>query len=140
MEEVACVGAVVTDRQGRLLLVRRGHPPQAGTWSLPGGRVEAGETPERAVIRELAEETGLRAEVLHWVGRVSRPGADGVTYLIDDFRCRITGGLLGAGDDASDVMWAEPDELPKLNLSLGLLDALRDWSVLTRADRAVRHP
>jgi 8-oxo-dGTP diphosphatase len=52
--EVPCVGAVVHDGQGRLLLVRRGHAPSAGLWSVPGGRVEAGESEVEAVVRELA--------------------------------------------------------------------------------------
>ena len=56
---VPCVGAVVHDAAGRLLLVRRGRDPHRGRWSLPGGRVEAGESPEQAIEREVREETGL---------------------------------------------------------------------------------
>ena len=56
---VPCVGAVVHDAAGRLLLIRRGHDPHRGLWSLPGGRVEPGESPEQAVVREVREETGL---------------------------------------------------------------------------------
>ena len=58
--EVA-VGAIAVDA-GRLLLVRRGHGPAAGLWSVPGGRVEPGEMLVEAVVRELAEETGLAGE------------------------------------------------------------------------------
>ncbi|MBA2553039.1 MAG: NUDIX domain-containing protein, partial [Geodermatophilaceae bacterium] len=58
-QRIPCVGAIVYDEAGRLLLIRRGQPPHAGSWSLPGGRIEAGETPRQAVVREAAEETGL---------------------------------------------------------------------------------
>ncbi|MGI8799897.1 MAG: NUDIX hydrolase, partial [Pseudonocardia sp.] len=57
---VACVGAIVRDAAGRLLLVQRVNEPGAGRWSLPGGRVEPGETDQDAVVREVAEETGLQ--------------------------------------------------------------------------------
>ena len=55
-----CVGAVVV-QDGELLLIRRGHGPAAGSWSVPGGRVEAGELRAEAVVREVREETGLEA-------------------------------------------------------------------------------
>src|SRR2546430_16924216 len=56
---VPCAGAVVKDQAGRLLLVRRGREPGRGRWSLPGGRVEPGETAAEAAVREVREETGL---------------------------------------------------------------------------------
>ena len=59
---IPCVGAIIKDPAGRLLLIKRGHAPQAGRWSLPGGRVEPGESDEQAVIREIREETGLRGD------------------------------------------------------------------------------
>ena len=62
MAEVAAVGAIAI-RDGALLLIRRGHAPSRGRWSLPGGRVEPGETAEQALVREVAEETGLVVEV-----------------------------------------------------------------------------
>src|SRR3954469_13983254 len=96
---VRCVGAIVHDAGGRLLVSRRGHPPGEGLWSLPGGRVEAGESDAAAVAREVAEETGLRVDAGRLVGRVERPGASGVTYDIYDYAATVTGGTLVAGDD-----------------------------------------
>jgi ADP-ribose pyrophosphatase YjhB (NUDIX family) len=127
---VRCVGAIVHDAGGRLLVIRRGHPPGEGLWSLPGGRVEPGESDDEAVVRELAEETGLRVEAGRLVGRVERPGAGGLTYDIHDYAATVAGGTLVAGDDASDVRWTAPEELRGLPTTDGLLEALADWGVL----------
>ena len=56
---IRCVGGIVHDAQGRLLLIKRANEPGRGRWSLPGGRVEPGETDAEAVVREVREETGL---------------------------------------------------------------------------------
>jgi 8-oxo-dGTP diphosphatase len=74
---IPCVGAVIKDDQGRLLLIKRGHEPGAGLWSLPGGRIEAGETDAEALVREMREETGLAVQVGPLVGRVRRPATGG---------------------------------------------------------------
>lgn len=129
MRATPCVGAIVLDGEGRLLLIRRGTPPGKGRWSLPGGRVEDGETDAQALTRELAEETGLLATVGPLVGSVLRPAPDGGTYEIRDYACIVHGGTLRAGDDAEDVRWVRPDELHRLPLTDALLDALRDWNV-----------
>lgn len=133
---IPCVGALVRDDEGRLLLVRRGRPPAVGTWSLPGGRVEPGETTSEAIVREVAEETALVVVPERLVGRVYRPGPDGTTYQIDDLRCRWVSGRLRAGDDAADARFVSPAELCRLPLSPGLLDALREWDEMPDLHRS----
>ncbi|CNE22527.1 ADP-ribose pyrophosphatase [Mycobacterium tuberculosis] len=125
-----CVGGIVHDGDGRLLLVRRGRPPGAGQWSIPGGRVEPGEDDPAAVARELREETGLEVAVGALAGTVERPGPGGVTYEIHDYTATVTGGTLRAGDDAAEVRWVGPDDLGSLPVTPGLLDALTQWGVL----------
>lgn len=127
---VRCVGAIVHDTGGRLLVIRRGRPPGAGMWSLPGGRVEPGESDEAAVVRELAEETGLHVAPVRLVGAVDRPGLDGATYDIRDYAAVVTGGTLHAGDDAAEARWVDLAELRRLPTTRGLLDVLAEWGVL----------
>jgi 8-oxo-dGTP diphosphatase len=131
---VPCVGAVVQDAHGRLLLVRRGTEPGRGLWSIPGGRVEPGETGPQATAREMQEETGLRVVVGELVGRVERAGPGGVTYVIDDFRAVPAAdcdpAVLTAGDDADEARWFTVPQLADLECVEGLLDALRSWSVI----------
>jgi mutator protein MutT len=126
---VPCVGAVVRDEAGRLLLVRRAHPPAQGRWSLPGGRVELGESDEQALVREVHEETGLDVVVEQLVGTVEWDRPDRVRYLIRDYACAVRGGVLRAGDDASDARWVTDPQLRRLPTSAGLLDTLVSWGV-----------
>jgi ADP-ribose pyrophosphatase YjhB (NUDIX family) len=132
---VPCVGAVITDGAGRLLLIQRGHDPGRGLWSIPGGRVEDGETDAAALARETLEETGLVVTPGPLAGTVTRPGPGGSEYLISDYAAVITGGTLAAGDDAADVRWATPAELDQMEaraeLSPGLLAALRSWGAVS---------
>jgi 8-oxo-dGTP diphosphatase len=125
------VGAIVRDEYGRLLLIRRGHPPAEGLWSLPGGRVESGESDAAAVVRELREETGLRVEIGELVGTVSRPGPDEVVYDIYDYAATVAGGALRPGDDAADARWVDELELRALPTTQGLLEALTSWGVVS---------
>jgi ADP-ribose pyrophosphatase YjhB (NUDIX family) len=129
---IPCVGAVVVDEAGRLLLVRRANPPAQGLWSIPGGRVESGETAEAAVRRELAEETGLIGTVVREVGTVHRAAPSGGTYVIRDFLVSVAGhGAPVAGDDAADAGWFTPAEVHCLATSPGLVDALTEWGLLS---------
>ena len=129
---VACAGAIVRDGDGRLLLIRRGQEPGRGLWSLPGGRCEPGEDAATAAVRETFEETGLVVSAGPLVGRVERPGPGGVTYVIDDLACAVTGGTLRAGDDADEARWVDAGELATLPVTDGLLAALTRWNALPR--------
>ena len=117
---VVAVGLVARDRSGRLLLVERGNPPHKGRWSLPGGRVEGGETIAAAAARELREETGLVARVGEIAGVVERIG-EGFHYLIVDLWADLPDGAVPvAGGDAAAARLVELDELPAYALSPGL--------------------
>lgn len=99
------VGAIVV-RDGRLLLVRRGRGAAVGKWSVPGGRVEWGETLAVAVVRELREETGLDGVCERAIGWVERIGVD-YHYVIVDFVVSVADGEAHAADDASDAAWVD---------------------------------
>jgi len=127
---IPCVGAVIKDDRGRLLLIKRGHAPGAGLWSLPGGRIEPGETDAEALVREMREETGLVIEAGQLIGTVRRPTQDGGLLDIRDYAATVTGGTLRAGDDAADARWVAASELEILPITEGLVEALTSWGVL----------
>ncbi len=129
--KVPCAGAIVFDAQRRLLLIQRGQPPSAGSWSVPGGRCETGETPQQACVREVLEETGVEVTAVRWAGQVERPAPDGRIYVIDDYVCEPAHPVaLRAGDDADDARWVGRAELDTLPLAPGLRDALTEWQLL----------
>ena len=112
------VGALIFDRD-RVLLVRRGHAPSLGEWSIPGGALEIGETLADGVKREVREETGLVVEPLATVDvvdRIARDDAGRVQfhYVLVDFLCRVTGGSEACADDAVGLRWAAMDELEEV--------------------------
>ena len=120
-----CAGAVVTDDLGRILLVRRANEPSKGLWSLPGGRLEPGETAAEAAARELLEETGLVVAIGRLLAR-----ADLGEFYVDHFAARVVSGSLVAGDDAMDAGWFTVDELRALPLSPRLIPELERMGVL----------
>ena len=126
------MGAVIRDDKGRLLLVKRGHEPGAGLWSLPGGRIEPGETDAEALVREMREETGLVIEPGPLLGTVRRPAGDGAVIDIRDYAATVTGGTLTPGDDAAGARWVSAADLGSLTITEGLVETLTDWGVLGR--------
>ncbi len=115
------VGAVVWNEKGEIVLIRRGNEPRRGEWSIPGGRVEWGETILEAISREVREETGLEVEIaglIEVVDSLSRADDGGVArhYVLVDFAARAVAGELRAGDDASEARWVSHAELAEYKL------------------------
>lgn len=120
---VVAVGAFVFDRDGRALLVERGQPPGVGLWTIPGGRLEPGETLVQGVAREVREETGLVVEVGTLACVIERMGDD-YHFVILDYFARVIGGELCAATDACAAKFVDADELARLPLTDGLLPLL----------------
>jgi mutator protein MutT len=114
----------IARRGDDLLLVRRGHGPAAGTWSVPGGRVETGETLHEAVVRELAEETGLRVVVERFLGWAEQLDDGHFVILLD------SEDEPAPGDDAAEVEWVDIGELTERQLAPGLMEFLEDTGFL----------
>jgi 8-oxo-dGTP diphosphatase len=124
-----CVGAVIVD-DDRLLLIRRGRGPAAGSWSLPGGRVEFGETMTEALVREVAEETGLEVVAGDYIAHVEIIGDD-THYVVHDFHAiAFDAQVLVAGDDAAEAAWVALHAVAELNLSAGLAEFLADNRII----------
>ena len=126
---IVAVGAVVVDHD-RLLLVRRGRGPAAGSWSVPGGRVEVGETLAEAVTRELREETGIEGvcgPLLGWAERIDESDH----FVILDFEVTLVGDdAVVAGDDAAEAVWVELHDVGELDLVDGVAELLYDNGII----------
>ncbi|HET9442838.1 MAG TPA: NUDIX domain-containing protein [Acidimicrobiales bacterium] len=124
-----CVGAIVVD-EGDLLVIRRGWAPGEGRWSIPGGRVERGEMLAEAVVRELAEETGLEGiceDLVGWTERID----DDHHFVILDFRVTLLErGVPVAGHDALEARWVPLFDVADLDLVEGLAEFLHDHGIL----------
>jgi mutator protein MutT len=123
------VGAVIVQND-RVVLIKRGHAPAIGEWSIPGGTMEVGETVREAVVREVREETGLIVEAGKLLGvfdRVLRDPSDRVQfhYVLIDFLCTPTGGQLKAGGDAVEARWFTAEEAGKLSLPEDTTEVIR---------------
>jgi 8-oxo-dGTP diphosphatase len=125
-----CVSAIVVD-DDRLLLVRRGRGAAQGRWSLPGGRVEAGELLAEAVVRELSEETGVEGVCGPLVGLVERLTDDGPHQVVVVHEVTTLGWVDPvAGDDAAEARWVPLADISDLLLVEGLAEFLHDHQVI----------
>lgn len=131
------VGGIIVD-ENRILLIQRGHAPSKGLWTVPGGRIEWGETVREALVREVREETGLTVEpgpLVTIYDGISPPDAEKAYHFIAlDFLARPVGGALQAGDDAAAARWVAPGEWRELPTTTGL------GSVLEKALRMAATP
>lgn len=130
---IDCVGGIVTGPDDRLLMIRRGTEPSRGCWSVPGGRVEVGESDEQATVREVLEETGVAVTVHRLAGTVEIDAPDGSVYVVRDYVCAPAPGTAAdprAGDDADEAEWFTPAQVRALTCSPGLLSSLESWGLL----------
>jgi ADP-ribose pyrophosphatase YjhB (NUDIX family) len=140
------VGAVVLTDAGQVVLVKRGHEPSAGTWTLPGGAVEVGETARDAVAREILEETGLEVAVGPVVDVVDRilveeDGRVGYHFVVVDYLCRPRAGTLTAGSDAEEAVLADPSRLEPYALTAAVRRIIVAACVMAASQReATRNP
>jgi ADP-ribose pyrophosphatase YjhB (NUDIX family) len=123
------VGAIIVENQ-RVVLIKRGHPPLLGEWSIPGGMLELSQTMRQAAVREAHEETGLTVEAGELLGvfdRIVRDD-DGRTlyhYVLIDFLCRPVTGELHAAGDADDARWFTLEEMNALPLPKDTAEVIR---------------
>ncbi len=123
------VGAIVVHR-GAMLMVQRAKPPAAGKWSVPGGRVEAGEWIVDAVRREVIEETGLQIEVAELAGIFEVPGDP--HYVVLDYLATVRDNRPPrAGADAAAAAWVPLEDIASLPCTPRLVETLTAWGVLT---------
>jgi 8-oxo-dGTP diphosphatase len=114
------VGAIIV-KDGKLILVKRGHAPSLGEWSIPGGLLEVGETLQQGAEREAFEETGLVVRVTELLGVFERLVPDDQKrmrfhYVLLDFLCEVVSGELKPSGDAADARWFSPHEVSGLPL------------------------
>lgn len=132
------VGAIIMDG-ALVLLVKRGRPPAEGLWSVPGGKVEWGESLKRAVEREALEETGLtvEAEEVAGVTEILLPQDQSPPqyhYVLVDYFCRVISGSPEPGDDAAGLRWQRLDRLSELPTTDGLSAKLTSWIAKRNAE------
>jgi len=120
-QPVAGVGAIII-REGKIALIKRGNEPARGKWSIPGGLVELGESPEQAVIRETKEEVGLEVDNPKLVDVVSNVDLDDkgkvkYHYVIIDYLVNVKSGRAEAATDAAELRWVPFDEVENYELT-----------------------
>ena len=123
------VGAVI-QRAGKVLLILRRHPPNAGLWSLPGGLIELGETPAEAIEREVKEETGLRIRAKGILGvgtELLRDSEGRVEYhfVLIDYSANSIAGRVRLNAESSAFGWFSQDEIDPLNVTKGTKEVLK---------------
>lgn len=114
---------------GKVLLIKRGNEPNKGLWSIPGGMIRLGESPEEAAIRELKEETGFDAIIENLLGVFNvvirdNYGKIKYHYVVIDYLGKVIGGTLRPGSDVMDAKWFNIEEVSKINTSITVNKAI----------------
>ena len=112
------VANLITEVDGKIVMIRRDTEPGRGKWAIPGGFVDRGEMVEEGAVRELREETGLKVEVTGLIGVYSRPGDTNILV--------VYGGQLKAGTEAQEVGLFDAGSLPPLAFQRDA-DIIRQW-------------
>lgn len=123
------VGALIV-ASGRIVVIKRGHAPLLGEWSIPGGMLELGETVRQATEREALEETSLRVRATELLGVFDRVVLDDAKrilyhYVLIDFLCEVVSGELRAAGDAADARWLTLEEVEALPLAFDTAEVVR---------------
>jgi 8-oxo-dGTP diphosphatase len=136
---VVAVGAVVVDDTQRVLLVRRARPPSIGVWTLPGGRVEAGESIEAAIVREVREETAIRTRIVCALGIVPIE-REGFAYAIHEYLLVALDepAVPHAGDDAAEARWTARGDMAALGVSPDVVKLVDGAMARALAEKASR--
>lgn len=119
--------AVIVERAGQLLMIRRKGEPERGKWSFPAGFMDAGEDPARAAEREALEETGLQVRVTTLFDVFPKFGPHEGADVLIVYRAEIAGGMLAAGDDAEQVAFFSPEGLPTELAFISTEAVLAQW-------------
>jgi len=120
------VGCVIFDSDRKVLLVKRKHPPNQGSWAVPGGKVNFGELIEGALKREMREEISVevRPKELMAIVEIIK---EGFHYVILDFVCEITNGEIKAGSDAEDARFFSTNEMKEISISPTTLEMIEKY-------------
>ncbi|MCQ5340710.1 MAG: NUDIX hydrolase [Candidatus Methanomethylicia archaeon] len=124
------IGAgILAIENGKVLLIKRGNEPNKGLWSIPGGLVKLGESPEEAAIREFKEETGLNAIIEKLLGIFNivikdNEGKIKYHYIVVDYLGKVIGGELKPGSDVLDAKWFDINELKNIQTSSTVIKAI----------------
>ena len=125
---IAAVGAVVF-KEGKILTIKRGQEPSKGKWSIPGGRIELGETAYEAAQREVREECSIEIEIEHVLDTANNiirdeDGRIKYHFVIIDLLARYVSGEIEAQSDAQECKWVTPGEMTELDLTPMLREML----------------
>lgn len=128
-QPIVGVGAIIV-QDGKILITKRGSNPDKGKWSVPGGLVELGEKLEKAVIREVREETNLDVKVVRLIDAVDNIIRDSngklqFHFVILDYFAEVKGGTLQSSSDVLDTRWVRVEEAEDYDITHTMRDFLQ---------------